>query len=197
MASDPFSNLSEPEVKAARALVSDAGCLPDRARVLTDAVAQVAAADALDVIAGTAAVSTSVIDTRVSRLRKIVERMSDDESFPNAYELGVVFRVTAAQAQRVINTYQARYSAEYRGHMKREVEAALETAEAVTIDETQKWRVGFGDPNVLGFAYDTLKRRGLVKTLVRDTVAMTLAADSDQKDRHGLNAVEALRDEVE
>ena len=194
VASDPFSTLTQPEAEAAKALVSDAGCLPDRAVVLVKAIAEVAAVEALEIVAGTATVSGSIVDTRVTRLKQIIDYLPDDAPFPDPYEVGVVFRIRTSQARSLINTYQARYSADYRAHMERQLQAA--TAKATTVDKKNKWVIEFGDPTALDFAYDTLKRRGLSKTLERDRTALTIIVDRDQKDRHGLDAVEALECKV-
>jgi hypothetical protein len=187
---DPFSNLTQPEAEAAKALVSDAGCLPDRAVALVQAVAEVAAVEALDIMAGTATVSASIVDTRVTRLKRVIDHLPDDIPFPDPYEVGVIFRITTRQAQSLINTYQARYSADYREHMERQIKAAI--ARPTTVDKRNKWVIEFSDPTALDFAYDTLRRRGLSKSLERDRTALTLTVDRNQKDRHELDAVAAL-----
>jgi len=190
MATDPFSNLTQPETEAAKALVSDGGCLPDRAVALVQAVAEVAAVEALEIVAGTATVSASIIDTRVTRLKRIIDYLPDDARFPDPYEVGVIFRITTRQAQSLINTYQARYSANYREHVDRHIKAAI--ARPTTVEKRNKWVIEFSDPAALDFAYDTLKRRGLSKSLERDRTALTITVDRAQNDRHGLDAVAAL-----
>src|SRR6266567_5630955 len=111
MAADPLAADKE---AAAKALVADAGCLPERARTLVDAYAGVAAQEAIAVIAGTAEVATGVLDARVARLKRLVDALPKSERFPDAYELGAIFKITVMQARNVARTYQARYPSAYR-----------------------------------------------------------------------------------
>jgi len=185
-----FPNLSEPEAEAAQALIEDAGCLEERAEQLVTAVATVAAQEALAIIAGTATVSGSIVDTRVARLKQIIEALPKNAPFPDPYEVSVMFRITPSQARTLINTYQARYTADYRDRIKELVQAA--EAEATQKDKRNVWVIDFSDPAALDYSFETLKRRGLSKTLERDRTAMTITVDRDQKDRHGKNAVEVL-----
>ena len=187
MAADPLQAQKE---AAAKALIADAGCVPDRARALVDAFAEVVAQEALAVIAGTAEVATGVIDARVARLRRLVDALPEEERFPDAYELGAIFKITESQARNVIRTYQARYPSAYRGRVEAAVKSA--TAEAKTIGARDVWVIEFDDPDALDYAYDLLKRRGLTKGLERDRPAQTLRVPRDQKDRNGKGAVEIL-----
>ena len=148
MAADPLQAQKE---AAAKALVADAGCVPDRARALVDAFAEVVAQEALAVIAGTAEVPTGVIDARVARLRRLVDALPEEERFPDAYELGAIFKITESQARSVIRTYQARYPSAYRGRVEAAVKSA--TAEAKTI----------GAPRRLG---DRVRRPGRARLLL-------------------------------
>src|SRR5919204_6253828 len=136
MAGDPLQ--AEKEV-AAKALVADAGCLPDRARALVDAFAEVVAHEALEVIAGSAEVATGVVDARVARLRRLVDALPKGERLPDAYELGAIFKITESQARNVIRTYQARYPSAYRGRVESGVKSA--TAEAKTIRGRDVWLI--------------------------------------------------------
>jgi len=187
MAGDP---LQVEKDAAAEALVSDAGCLPDRARTMVDAFAAVVAQEALAVIAGTADVATGVLDARVARLRRLVEALPNGERFPDAYELGAIFKITEPQARNVIRTYQARYPSAYRSRLESGVKAT--TANPKTVGGRDVWVIEFDDPAALDYAYDLLKRRGLTKGLERDRPAQTLTVPRAQKDRTGKSAVEIL-----
>jgi hypothetical protein len=175
---------------AAQALVADAGCLPERARALVDAFAEVVAQEALAIIAGTTEVATGVLDARVARLRRLVEALPKAERFPDAYELGAIFKITESQARNVIRTYQARYPSAYRGRVESGVKSA--TAEAKTIRGRDVWLISFDDPDTLDYAYDLLKRRGLTRGLERDRPAQTLTVPRDQTARSGKDAIEIL-----
>jgi hypothetical protein len=187
MAADPLAADKE---AAANALVADAGCLPDRARALVDAYAAVAAHEAIAVIAGTAEVASGVLDARVARLRRLVDALPKSERFPDAYDLGAIFKITVSQARTVVRTYQARYSSAYRARFAAGMKNAV--AEAKSIGGRNVWVIEFDDPDTLDYAYDLLKRRGLTKGLDRDRARQTLTVPRDQTDRNGKNAVDIL-----
>jgi hypothetical protein len=134
MATDPLQGEKE---AAAEALVADAGCLPARARALVEAFAAVVVQEALAVIAGTSDVTTGVVDERVARLRRLVDALPTEEPFPNAYELGAIFKITETQARNVVRTYQARYPSAYRSRLEAGVKAA--TAEAKSVGGREIW----------------------------------------------------------
>ena len=175
---------------AANALVADAGCLPERAHALVDAFAEVVAQEALAVIAGTAEATSGVVDTRVARLRRLVDALPEDERFPDVYELGAIFKITESQARNLIRTYQARYPSAYRRRVERGIKGA--TAEAKNVRGRDVWVIEFDDPDTLDYAFDLLRRRGLTRGLERDRPAQTLTVPRDQKDRNGKGAVEIL-----
>ena len=193
MAVDPLENLTPDAQAAARALMDDAGCLPERAVSLVDAVANVAAAEALAVVAGTATVSAGFSDTRVTRLKAIIDALAIREAFPNTYEVGVLFRITPTQAGSLIRTYQARHSNEYRARMDAQIKTtAAKKSLKVGTPERKVWRIQLRDPAALDYAYDMLQRRGLSRSVVRDAVELTLTVDDGETDRHGLEAPAAL-----
>jgi hypothetical protein len=187
MATDPLEAQKD---AAAKALVADAGCLPGRGRTLVNAFADVVAQEALGVIAGTADVTTSVSEARVVRLRRLVDALPEGERFPDAYELGVIFKITESQARSVIRTYQARYPSAFRGRVEVGVKGA--TAEAKSVRGRDVWVIDFDDPDALDYAYDLLKRRGLSRGLERDRAAQKLTVPREEKDRNGQGAVEIL-----
>jgi hypothetical protein len=187
MAPDP---LQAEKDAAADALVADAGSDPDRARRLVDAYARIAAQEALEVVAGAAEVATGVLDSRVARVRRLVDALPADERFPSTYEIAAIFKITDAQAQNVIRTYRARHPAAYRARMTAGVKAA--TVEARTVDRHELWVFDFGDPDTLDYAYDLLRARGLTKGVERDRSAQTLTVPRTSKDRGGRTAVQIL-----
>jgi hypothetical protein len=187
MAADPLKADKDAAVKA---LVADAGSLPDRAQALVDAYATVVAQEAIGVIAGTVEVGSSVLDTRVSRLRRLVDALSKSERFPDAYELGAIFKITVSQARNVIRTYQARYPSSYRTRLETSVKNALATAKR--IGDRDVWVIEFDDPDTLDYAQDVLNRQGLTKGLERDRAGQRLVAPRDATGRSGENAVSIL-----
>jgi hypothetical protein len=65
-------------------------------------------------------------------------------------------------------------------------------AEAKSKSGRDIWVIDFDDPAALDYAFETLKARGLSKSLECDRTAMTLTVDRGQKDRRGQSAVEVL-----
>jgi hypothetical protein len=187
MSADP---LKADKDAAVNALVADAGCLPDRARALVEAYATVVAQEAIGVIAGTAEVGSSVLDTRVGRLRRLVDALPRSERFPDAYELGAIFKITVAQARNVIRTYQARYPSSYRKRLEAGVKNAVATAKRV--GDRDVWVIEFDDPDALDYANDLLRRQGLTKGLERDRAGQRLVVPRDATGRSGEHAVAIL-----
>lgn len=177
--------------EAAHALANDAGCPEDRARCLVDAIARVSTKEALDLIVGNRVVASGVVDTRVARLKELVGALEDKDPFPNPYELGVIFRITPSQARSVIGAYQARHSGDYRTHMDAQIKGLIGRRRAGA-EGLRIWEISFEDPAALDYAYDKLRRRGLVKTLVRDPTALTLTVSRDVKDCQDRDAKEIL-----
>jgi hypothetical protein len=105
-----FAELGADQRAAAEALVADAGCANDRAIELVTAVEEVGRKEALETVAGTASVSGSIVDTRVERLKKLIDALGKDATLPNAYELSAIFRVTTSQARSLLRTYEVRHS---------------------------------------------------------------------------------------
>lgn len=187
---DDFTNLGDEQRVAAEALVADGGCDDARARTLVAAVEEMGRADALETVAGTATISGSIVDTRVERLRKLIGALSATDELPNAYELSAIFRVTPSQARTLLRTYQIRHSSDVRDRMTRLVATA--TGEELSIKEVKVWRIDFDDPAVMEYAYETLRRRGLSKSVERDTAKLQLTVDRARTDRRGETAKQIL-----
>src|SRR5215203_3447794 len=187
MAADPLQAQKE---AAAKALIADAGCVPDRARALVDAFAEVVAQEALAVIAGTAEVATGVIDARVARLRRLVDALPEESVSRTPTNSARSSRSPSRRRGTSSAPTKPRYPSAYRGRVEAAVKSA--TAEAKTIGARDVWVIEFDDPDALDYSYDLLKRRGLTKGLERDRAAQTLRVPRDQKDRNGKGAVEIL-----
>jgi hypothetical protein len=177
---------------AARALEEDAGCKPERARALVDAVARAAADEALEVIAGRAPSYGGVVDHRVAMLDRVLRALPREERFPDRYEVGAMFRITPGQAANALRTYQARFSDAYRARLQ----AALATVspKGQTRAGTSVFVFEFDDPAVLDYAVERLRRRGLTRSVSVDRTKLELVVDREQKDRFGRTAAEALKE---
>lgn len=177
--------------------MADAGCLPERALSLVDAVAEVAAAESLAIVAGTATVSAAFSDNRVTRLKATIDALPLKEAFPNSFEVGVIFRITPTQAGNLIRTYQARHSEAYRERMDAQIKIGVAKKKVKVKKgkgggEVWVWIFQFGDPALLDYAYDKLRRRGLSQSVARDPVDLTLTVDVGVTDHFGLEADKAL-----
>jgi hypothetical protein len=168
---------------AEKALVSDGGCTQPRANALVAAVAGAAAEEALGIVAGSMLGFGSALDRRVATLDRIIQLLDDSEPFPNAFEVGVIFRITPAQARNVLRTYHARFSSNYRSRLERSL-AGL-TPKKERHDDTNVFVFDFEDPAVLDYAVEKLRRRGLTRSVVADASRLRLVVDRDENDRHG------------
>ena len=176
---------------AVRALEDDAGCEPERARALAEAVASATGEVALEVIAGRAPAFGSAIDRRVAALDRIVQKLDISARLPTMYEVGVIFRITTPQARNVLSTYRARFSEAYRARLQDVLKAAKPKKEqhgGVSV-----FVFDFNDPTVLDEAVERLRRRGLTRSLNVDKTKLQLTVDRSEQDRFGKSADEALK----
>jgi len=176
---------------AARALEEDAGCRPERAHALVKAVGAAAATEALDVVAGSAQSFGSAVDRRVATLDRLITELAPKESLPTVYEVGVIFRITPSQARNVLRTYQARFSARYRGRLQDALTAVQ--AQTKQRDGTGVFTFDFDDPAVLDYALERLRRRGLTRSVTLDRTKLQIEVERDETDRFGKKADAALK----
>jgi hypothetical protein len=180
------------EQRAISALERFAGCTHTRAQALIQAWKEVFADEALAVVAGTERVVTTVGDLRVERLRRLVAKLSDDgaqnneagetgrQALPNAYELGVLLRITQSQARTVLRNWQARYPEEFEDRM-RELAAQGKRDVGGGAGANATWIIEYDDPSVFAFAVDLLRRYGLEKGLVPNRSALKVEIPKSTK----------------
>ncbi len=192
MAFSSAQSLAAPSAikKAAEALTIDAGSDPQRARALVSAAEAAAASEAVDVIAGNAHAFGSAVDRRVATLSRIIVALGSETRMPTAYEVGVIFRITPAQANNVLRTYQARFSGSYRPRLQRAVSKIKPTI--VQRDEGDVYVFDFDDPEVLEYARERLGRNGLSRSVVVDSTKLDIVVDCREKDRFERDAAEVL-----
>jgi hypothetical protein len=111
------ADLRESASLAVESLIDDAGSTQGRAEAIVEAVARSAVQEALATMAGSEPVYGSIVDTRLARLRRIIEELGEQASPLTAYEAGAVFRITSSQGRTLLRTYQARYARDYRARM--------------------------------------------------------------------------------
>jgi hypothetical protein len=199
----------DPSALARDALVNFAGCSTQRATALVHALAAVAADEALLVVGGGAPVSNSLVDARVERVRRLVERLAkqavdedrarndgqtpntDSASLLNAYELAAILRVQPRQAQSLLRTWQARYPEQLRERMETLVTAG--TKDVGGTDDAPTWTVEYDDPATLEYAAEQLRRNGLTKGLKVERSAQRIEVPQDSRDRtRQRNALQVL-----
>ena len=176
--------------EAAEALTIDAGSSPERAATLVAAAEAAAASEVIEVIAGNAQAFGSAVDRRVATLSRIIDALGRKARMPTTYEVGVIFRITPAQANNVLRTYQARFTDSYRPRLLRAIRKAK-----LAVEEREKREVfvfDFNDPEVLEYAKERLDRNGLSRSVIVDSTKLDLIVDCKEKDRFGRDAAEVL-----
>ncbi len=185
----PQANSSAAE-EAAEALTIDAGSSPERATTLVEAAQAAAADEIVEVIAGSAQAFGSAVDRRVAMLARIIDALGRKARMPTTYEVGVLFRITPAQANNVLRTYQARFSDSYRPRLLRAIRKVKPAVEER--DKENVFVFDFKDPEVLEYARERLDRNGLSRSVVVDSTKLDLIVDCKEKDRFGRDAAELL-----
>lgn len=166
---------------AAQALKDDAGCTAQRADELVEAVAQAAAEEALAIVAGSAEVTASITDTRLARLRRILDALGKTAPAPTSYEVGAIFRITPTQGRTLLRTYQARYSSDFRSRMQSGIKAAAAKGKKTGGLGSAKFAFEFPDAATLEYASDRLRRQGFERGLSVDREKLTLKVDAGVK----------------
>jgi hypothetical protein len=181
---------TEVEEKAINALVNFGGCSKVRAERLLEAWQKVFAAEALGVVAGVEKVTTSVTDLRVERVKLLVDELDENSPLPNEYELGVLMRVPPSQARTALRNWRARYPDHYEDHMK--VLAASGDPDSGGTDEDPTHLIAYRGSDVLEYAVDCLRRKGLQRGLKVDKSALSLEIPETTVDADGNDALKVL-----
>jgi hypothetical protein len=168
------------ESASLQALMEDAGTRKDRAEAIVEAVAKAAVQDALETAAGSEPVYGSIVDTRLARLRRIIEQLGDGASPLTAYEAGAVFRITPSQGRTLLRTYQARYARDYRARMGAAVSTVAKRAKAKGL-KPSRYEFEFADAGTLEYAADRLRRHGFERSLTIDRPALMVKIDAGVK----------------
>lgn len=153
----------------------------------------VGAEEALNIAGGEQDVFGSMVDTRVDRLRRLLDRIPASEPPLTRYEVGVLFRIKPSQAQNLIGTYQARYPAKYRVRLDKAVKSAAKKAEKTGLLKSKDFEFEFENSIVLDYAVDRLKRQGFERGLTIDRPKLTVTASRTHKDSGKRNAAEFLK----
>lgn len=181
---------AEVEEKAIKALINFAGCSEARAKQLIEAWKKVFATEALGIVAGTEKVTTSVTDQRVERVKLLVDQLSD-AALPNSYELAALLRITQSQARTALRNWRARYPDHYEDHMK----ALASDGKVVTgggSGDKATYVISYKDSDVLEYAAECLRRKGLQQGLKIDRSALTIEIPQATADSEGNDARKVL-----
>jgi hypothetical protein len=182
----------EPSIEqlAAKALTDYAGARKDRAEELVKALSTAAKDEALRVVTGDQPVFNSLVDTRVERLRQLVEALADQAQsnaaalpLPTHFELAAMWRITPSQARALLRTWRARYPQHYEERMRASVATGTKQPGGPKGRET--WIVELDDPAALDYAEELARRRGLSKGLKVDRSALTIEAPKASKTADG------------
>jgi hypothetical protein len=190
--------------RAAEALREYGGAGQARAEALVTALRSAAADEALRVVTGDQAVFNSLVDTRVERLRQLVEALAEQATeamargetspaslpLPTHFELAAIWRITPTQARSLLRTWRARYPQHYEQRMRATV--ATGTKEPGGPKGKETWIVELTDPAALDYADELARRRGLSKGLKVDRIALTIEAPQASRTIDGEDLVGLL-----
>lgn len=180
---------TEVEQKAIDNLVDFSGCTKERAQQLIAAMRKAAAKEALGVVAGTERVSTTITDQRVERVKGLVDALGTAD-LPNQYELSALLRVPPTQARAVLRNWRARYPDHYEVSMKKL--AAKGENETGGNEKHPTYVVSYKNSDVLEYAVDCLRRKGLQQGLKVDRSALTIEIPEATTDAKGKGALAVL-----
>jgi hypothetical protein len=182
--------------------MEDAGSSSTRAATVVEAVAQVSAQEGLAIVGGEQDVFGSLVDTRLARLRKLLEALPANDPPLDPYEVGVIFRITPSQARALLRTYRARFSAEYASRMKDRIAAVArkpteggggKSSVPGQLPKPKTWVFQFDDSPTLDYAEDQLRRHGFSRSLSPDRTNLTISVEQDVKNGDGQDAVNFLK----
>jgi hypothetical protein len=128
-------------------------------QALLDAIETAAIEEALDLIAGTDPIPSSMLDARALRLRRICERLGRGLS---ERETEVVFRIASSAARSVENRMQATYPRQMDRIREARKEAMRNGAAVRRIHpagEDERYRVHFPQPSALALARELLANK--------------------------------------
>lgn len=150
---------------AANALQEYAGVDGTRAQALVSAWKTVCADEALAIVAGTERVTTTVGETRVERLHRLVAALEEGR-LPTPYELAVLLRITVSQARTVVNNWKARYPEAHETRMRAGVKSGKHDTGGK--QGSPAWVIEYDDAETFAYAVELLRRHGMDKGLKVD-----------------------------
>lgn len=163
--------------QAIRLLRTEAGTRETRGAALIRALRAAFADEAIGTMLETWPAGGTVVDQRVARFDAIVGHLDAQHGVPTRFELGVMLRITPAQAGNVIRTYQARHPARLRQRMMKRITSITPKA----IEGGKKYSFQFEDEPTLSYAAESLRRQGLSRGMKIDDVELTLVIDQKLK----------------
>lgn len=168
---------------AIEVLRSQAALTAQEAEALIDAVAQVAADEVLEQIAGEEPPTGTAAELRAIRVARICGRLG---RMLSARELEVLLRVPPATARSTLARVKAGWPRQADAWAAAHVRGQLDEVEDASTDEHgERWRISFNDDAALALAVDRLRREGMSRNLVVERSAQELLVPKQMRDRQG------------
>ena len=162
------------------------GLTQDESAQLVDAVLAGVADEALDAIAGSGAVPSSMSDARAARLHFIARRLKRPL---RRREVEVVFRVPPATARSIISRMVATYPEVID---ERALLAAIRAGATPATGEKGRYVVHFDDETAYAAAYLMLNQRGLTQDVRMNEDALTVDLPRRMGPRKSVNPLTVL-----
>jgi hypothetical protein len=143
---------------AKAALVEYTGLDDAAAERLLDAVLKAAEREALEVMAGSEPIPSSIVDARALRLRYICEEAG---RALKPREIEVVFRVAPTTALAIMRRTNATYPRAVDRYLRRIVVDTANVSLTGDVDHGLRYEIYFDEPAGLEYAQQVLQRRGL------------------------------------
>lgn len=164
-------------------LRDQAALTPAEAEAIVDAVAEVAAEDVLEQIAGGEPVTGTAAELRAIRVARICLHLG---RLLSAREVEVLLRVPPPTARSTLGRVRAGWPSHTDAWIAALVTSQLDKVEDASTDEDgERWRIVFNDDAALDHAAERLRREGMSRNLSVTRSAQELLVPKQMRDRHG------------
>src|SRR5262249_41434904 len=138
-----------------------------------------------DTIADDTPPPSAVADARAARVVRICRELG---RLLRPIEIEVILRIPSTTSVSVLNRVRALYPRLADDWTKHLIASQAERPVDIgTSTDSDRWRIVFGDPVVVEYAYDRLRREGMTREVSRRAVEQALELPGVIRDRHGSN----------